>query len=120
MDNQLNSLIPGLAPDLIFGVVAPVGAELTPLQANLEQILADYGFAVNTIRLSGFLKDIEGLTTPLVLDGSEVERIKSHMDAGNELRTRTRRNDVLALYAIAAIHKWRTRNPGAPRTLHFI
>ncbi len=93
-------------PELLIGLVAPVGVNL----ANVEQILTDYlqqfKYSVNTIHLSKFLRNIGGLETT-TFEEPEAKRIDSYMTAGDEARQKAGRGDILAALAIYEINQKR-------------
>jgi hypothetical protein len=53
------------AAELVFGLVAPVGADLDQLQAALVDQLGLYGYHANPIRLSELLTKVRGLGVTL-------------------------------------------------------
>lgn len=95
--------------ELFFGVVAPVGTDLTSLTSTLSTHLARFRYQTTILKLSDFLRDQEvatkhGVTLKLA---PEAARLNSFMDAGNELRRLTGMNDVLALYAASQVSQRR-------------
>jgi hypothetical protein len=42
--------------ELVFGLIAPIGADLERLEADLIDLLGLYGYKPNSIRLSALLK----------------------------------------------------------------
>ncbi|HXJ48462.1 MAG TPA: hypothetical protein VNF91_04765, partial [Candidatus Acidoferrum sp.] len=108
------------ASELVFGLVAPVGANLDLLEADLAQQLDAYGYTANHVRLSSFLHGIQGLGVVLK-DAPEFDRVKTHMDAGNQLRERLGSGEILALWAMARIYEGRpVEKPERPRTAHIL
>jgi deoxycytidylate deaminase len=106
--------------ELVFGLVAPVGADLGTLEADLSKQLRLYGYQPNPIRLSALLQSIQGLEVELK-DEPELDRVTSYMDAGNELRKQSGANEFLALWAIAQLHNSRPGNaPVQRRTAHIL
>ncbi len=95
--------------ELFFGVVAPVGTALTPLVTTLSTHLLKFRYKVRTHKLSAFLTDgeVAGRHGVSVKTAPEYARINSLMDAGNELRRKTGKNDVLALYAASEVSRGR-------------
>jgi cytidine deaminase len=89
-------------PELVIGLVAPVGTDLDGLQAALTESLLQVGYEAGAIRLSALLSAVPGLTTRLTCR-TEDERYTTHMDAGTELREKMGRGDALALLAVSAI-----------------
>lgn len=89
-------------PELVIGLVGPLGTPLKDVYSIIEQELRAFGYKCVSVRLSHILTSVEGLEVELK-DSSEYDRISSRMDAGSELRTRTERGDILARLAISRI-----------------
>lgn len=106
--------------ELVFGLVAPVGADLDTLEADLANQLRLYGYTPSSIRLSALLKQAQGLDVELK-DSPELARISSYMDAGNAMRVKSRSGEILALWAIAQIREGRdSERPVLRRTAHIL
>ncbi len=104
-DREPLSLLHYKDSELVFGVVAAVGTDLDAFESLLSDLLIRFGYKTATTRLSAFLDraaSVQALETTLD-SSSEFARIKSHMDAGNELRERYDQGDVLALLAVSDI-----------------
>ena len=102
--------------ELVFALVAPVGANLKYIEDALCDVLNDFDYTVaSRIHLSDFLKNLE-----LMRDGQRIQlydkpenkRIESRMDAGNLLRKETGRGDILALLATQKISEDRGTRGG--------
>jgi tRNA(Arg) A34 adenosine deaminase TadA len=120
MLDETAKLLRDPAAELVFGLVAPVGADLDQLQAALVDQLGLYGYHANPIRLSELLKKVRGLGVTLK-DAPELERVRSYMDAGNALRKRTKSEEILALWAMAKIKEKReAAEPVLRRTAHIL
>lgn len=103
-------------PELVIGVVAPVGTPLNYVCNTIEQMLKDRQYDVETIKLSELL-DSMTLPTPVPSQSaSTFERIMALMNRGNELRTVTEGGEALALLAAARINEKREyrRLDGSP------
>ena len=88
-------------PELVIGLVAAVGAPLDLIQTLLAELLEGLDYDTELLRLSDY-------THSFLLEAEkggqgEAARIDAAMKRGNEARRKTRRNDVLALVAIADI-----------------
>ncbi|HEX3762411.1 MAG TPA: anti-phage dCTP deaminase [Kofleriaceae bacterium] len=105
--------------ELVLGLVAPVGANLERLEADLVDQLALYGYTSNLIRLSALLRKLDlGVT---LHETPELARINSYIEAGNRFRERTKSEEGLALWAMAEITQRRTRDaPVLRRTAHIL
>ena len=74
--------------ELIVGIVSAVGTEYKRVTESLVDRLKGFGYEVNEIRVSSCLPRFSG--------GSEYERIKFYMQAGNRLRESSSNNAILA------------------------
>jgi len=106
--------------ELVFGLVAPVGADLESLEEDLANQLRQYGYAPSAIRLSWLLKGVRDLDVELK-ETSEFDRLMSFMDGGDRLREKSGSGEILALWAMASIKNNRAReNPVRRRTAHIL
>jgi len=106
--------------ELVFGLVAPVGADLERLEVDLIELIGQYGYSPNVIRLSALLRKVPGLGIELK-DAPEVDRINSYMDAGNAVRERSKSEELLAAWALVQIRNMRSASqPVLPRTAHIL
>jgi len=91
-------------PELVFGIVRTVGAEIAPVVQELHAALAAANYLV-------FRIDFDTLLAPLVaareLPADEPTRREMLMDAGDQLRERLGRADGVALAGIREIHRIR-------------
>ena len=72
-------------PELFFGLVGPLGADLDSLTRFLENSLCDVGYDVKMLRLSDLLRYI--WKKPLPKRSGPLDKyIKSLQDAGDEFR----------------------------------
>lgn len=102
--------------ELVFGLVAPVGADLDWLEGKLADLLKLYEYTPKHIRLSALLKKIPDIARDLK-ETPEVDRINTYMDGGNKLRERAKAGEVLALWAVSEIFQRRMgpeTDDGAP------
>jgi deoxycytidylate deaminase len=96
--------------ELIIGLVGAVGTDLAFLSRVLEEQLKQVGFSSTTIQLSKALQELppwKGLP-----ESPEDDRIRGHMDAGDNLRGMLGRGDALALIAIARMRAERLEVAG--------
>ena len=103
--------------ELVFGIVAPLGADREGLQARIDDKLRAFGYTANFLRLSDFPQRVsdDWFESPPVPDPQE--RL---IDRGNELRRRSGRPDILALFGIADLARRRLRREFGRRTAHVI
>jgi cytidine deaminase len=94
-------------PELVVGLVGASGSDLRTATKALESVLAPYGYDVVAIRLSKLMRDVSGGD---YLDGieSEEERVWRHMDAGDQLREDSGRNDAVAALGITYMSEYRS------------
>lgn len=97
-------LTPKAYPELVFGLVGPVGVDLDPVINVLSKELKIAQYRTQTIRLSEQIQRFFG--TDHSRD-AEDERIVRLMDEGTRLREGSERGDAVALLAIAEIRRVR-------------
>lgn len=107
-----------LDAELVIGLVSPVGIRHEDITETLDNQLAAFGYSANQVRLSDLFEDLyaalgEAWNPPASKGG--VANYK--MDAGNLLRERTKRSDILALAAAGMIAQ---RRGARRRTAHII
>jgi cytidine deaminase len=92
-------------PELFFGLVAPVGSDLSRVTDDLKQALTTVAYRCETVHLIEQIHELEPWkdTPESPLD----VRIDKHMDAGNELRHKLDRGDAIALLGVGAVRKFR-------------
>jgi cytidine deaminase len=73
----VHPLHPISSPELVFGVVGPLGVDLDLVISVLSKELTDVGYDTVVIRLSNFIKSVSNLDTVLS-DRSEDDRIETH------------------------------------------
>src|SRR4051812_48706697 len=96
--------LPKKHPELVIGLVGPVGVDLAPVIKSLEQVLREPGYTTRAIQLSLLIDKFIG--TPHKWK-DEYDRIRALMDEGTSLREKTERGDAVALLAIAEIKRIR-------------
>ncbi|MEO7272692.1 MAG: anti-phage dCTP deaminase [Vicinamibacterales bacterium] len=110
--------------ELVFGVTALVGTDISQLQSTLDTHLKRFGYRLNGIKLSTFLQEdavVKRHRVDVAVE-SEYRRISTLMDAGNKTREVSGRPDVMALYAASAISESRnwSENPTFPAVVHLM
>ncbi|WP_198019461.1 anti-phage dCTP deaminase [Thioalkalivibrio paradoxus] len=95
-------------PELVIGLVGPIGTDRGEIFAALEAALDAYGYTTRRIRVSNTLHELPGLGWLADLERDEFRRIKKHMRAGTLVREITGRADALACFSIAEIRKIRS------------
>jgi hypothetical protein len=114
LNNLKESPVSDRPDELVFAFVYPVGAQSAAIQAALEDQLKQFGYTTEAIRLSDFLEFyVKALKLELDLpETPEETRIEARMDAGNKVREVTKREDFLALAAVAEINALRPLTNG--------
>lgn len=97
---QGSVLTPYPYPELVFGLVGPIGVSLDPVISVLKSKLKSLSYESNVIRLSEMIEKFFGTDHS---QEPEHKRIKALMDEGTKLRVKGERGDAVALLGIAAI-----------------
>lgn len=100
--------------ELVFGLVAPTGVDLSKVNDSLKAQLKTVGYSAEFIRLSE-------LITPYLTSGksagptasSEYGRIKSLMESGTSLREKTGQDDIVGRLGVARIRSKRKETTGS-------
>ena len=100
-------LKPTQAPELFFGLVGSVGADLDLVCRVLKAELKKVHYNCELIRLSELIRTIDCFKGIPVRP--EDKRIHEHMKAGTKLREETGRGDILALMSVGAIRRHRQK-----------
>ncbi len=123
MPTTNGSLDPLPGPELVFGLVGPIGIDLKLVSRVLSQELRRVGYSAHELHLTDALKSF---SSGFKLKEAPLEaRYHSYIDAGNKLRQRLERHDAFALLAVAAIRNkrlelTRRRNQPAIRTAYIL
>jgi deoxycytidylate deaminase len=98
-------LNPQEAPELVFGIIAPVGVDKDVVCNALEQELTEYNYKTFVIRVSSTIKLVKGFKSDFK---DEYDRIKKYMDAGTKIREKSGLNDALAILSVSEIARIRS------------
>lgn len=96
-------------PELVFGLVGPIGVNLDPVISALSRELKALQYKPLTIQLS---KQIEAFFGTDYSSEVEDDRILKLMDEGTRLRNQSERGDAVALLGIAEISRLRREDLG--------
>lgn len=111
-------LVPKPCPELVVGLVGPVGIDLDPIIDSLSSRLEAVEYRPWPIRLSSLIGGFFGVDYSGL---PENERIEKLMDAGTRLREVSKRGDAVALLAIAEVRRIRQQEcEGVPQSNAFI
>lgn len=103
------------APELVFGLVSPIGADLELVIDVLTSELRNVNYTADLVRISDIFSSIKE-TKDLLNFRSEEKRIDSHMSAGTWLREKFGRGDILSLFALAKIREIREKKTGSEKS----
>ena len=102
--DQGSPLTPLPHPELVFGLIGPVGVNLAPVISALTRGLKTLNYNAKTIQLS---KQIEAFFGSDYSKESEDMRITNLMNEGTKLRVDSKRGDAVALLGIMEIRRVR-------------
>lgn len=89
-------------PELFFGLVGSIGVDMAVVEATLTDALQRVGYATSVIKISELLNEVK-LDNKIDKSQSLKDQYFAKMNAGNEYRKKTSRNDILALHALMRI-----------------
>jgi cytidine deaminase len=109
-----------LRPDLVFGLVGPIGVDIEYIQERVSDTLASFEYNAVPIRITDLMKEIKS-NIPAPGRGL-ASQTQSKMDYANDLRARFDANDILAALAIGAIaqHREAVKKEGQSGTAYII
>lgn len=102
--------------ELVFGLVGAVGSQIGSVQEALVSVFESLNYQCEEIRLIELLHEIEEWKD--LPHNREDERIRTHMDAGDDFRKRIGSNDALAVLGVGNIRRLRekvTKDQDKPR-----
>ena len=102
------------SPELIFGLVGPLGTDLSMVAQVLADRLTQVRYRAKVHRLSKAMRDLAGTPWSELPDpqGPRDIAIDAHMTAGNKLRETLGRNDAMAMLGLMAIQEFRQGEHG--------
>lgn len=89
--------------EMVVGLVAPFGANKGIVVQALEAEVRLYNYRVETVKISQIIEDIKGKASK----PGAVSRVSYLMDKGDELRSESGNDAILAMLAVAQIQKRR-------------
>ena len=93
-------------PDLIFGLVGPIGVDLEYITQSLSDSLVSYNYNAVVIPLTRVMQEIN--CSKSIIDTDDLNSSYSmKIEYANELRRKFKANDILAALAVSAIQKRR-------------
>ena len=105
-----------LRPELFFGIVSTVGADVPLVITALTESLAEKGYETHHIKISGLFRTLaDSLGYPdLPASPTRIEKISTHIRFGNFMRERFGR-DILAALGMGEIINERALSPASER-----
>jgi deoxycytidylate deaminase len=103
-------------PELVFGLVGPLGTDLSSAAQVLKDALAQVRYESEIHRLSHLMRDLSGDPWDQLRDGPRDTTVDAHMTAGNRLRQTLGRNDAMAMLGLMSIQELRQRRTGDSTT----
>lgn len=88
------------ATELVFGLVGPIGVDRAKVFQLFKDGLRQYRYTTKPIKISKTIQEVLNVEWK---DGDEHDRLTKLMDAGNEIRRRTGKNEILGQIAAQAI-----------------
>lgn len=115
---EASSLTPKKDPELVFGLVGPIGVNLDPVIAVLKSQLIGLKYTPHVVRLS---EQIESFFDTSHNSKPEADRITALMDAGTRLRVESNEGAAVAMLGLAVIRQLRDdHSEGMPSRHAFI
>lgn len=105
-------------PELVFGLVGPIGSDIEGVQKALCDALKEVDYQPYVITLSGRMADL------LIYKGEDdidLSTLEKKIDAGNRVRRAFKRKGILAVEAVRAIREFRkqeVKKRGYPLPTH--
>src|SRR5215472_6818909 len=93
------------APELIFGLVAPIGVDLELVAEVLSQSLKEMNYQAHQFRVTKLMREIPTAVT--IVETPYIQSFKARISYANEVR-RLLGDDALAALAISAIRSFRS------------
>lgn len=107
--------------ELVVGLVAPVGTNFGRFEILLTRLLKEFGYAVNSVRLSDLTMKFEVEDGDSIAGSAEYVRLNRLMHAGNYLRFTSQKGEFLALASASAIRAGRPAEEGVRlKTVHVL
>jgi deoxycytidylate deaminase len=100
------------APELIFGLVGPIGVDLELVASLLVDSLRDVGYTATALRITKIMREIP--TEMEIQESPHIESFRSRIKYANRVCEILGRSDALAILAISAIREIRRQESGDP------
>jgi hypothetical protein len=99
------------APELIFGLVGPIGVDLDTVTSLLEDALHVVNYNVDALRVTKLMQEIP---TDVTLDENPhyIDSFRQRINYANAVRNKLARSDAMSILAISAIRELRKQRGG--------
>jgi deoxycytidylate deaminase len=102
------------APELIIGLVGPIGVDLDLAASLLTDALRDVGYETSSLRITQLMREVP---TGLNIDETPyIASFRSRIAYANKVCELLDRSDAMAILAISAIRQIRREKAGDPET----
>lgn len=101
-------------PELVIGIVAPIGTDVTKLKEALHRSLSHMSYACEEIKLSEGLRTIGNPAWQSLPETPIDKRYHAYMTAGNDFRAALQSGNAMALLAVGRIRGFRQTKTGTP------
>src|SRR4051794_38828835 len=102
------------APELVFGLVGPIGVDLELVITILTEALEAQQYEVEPLRITTLMREVPASIT--IHEKPYIDSIRSRISYANEVREVLERNDAMAILAISAIRELRAERGNEPET----
>jgi hypothetical protein len=89
------------APELVFGLVGPIGVDLELVTTILTEALQDQRYAVEPLRITTLMREVPIDIT--IQENPYIDSMRSRISYANKVRELLERNNAMAILAISAI-----------------
>jgi cytidine deaminase len=101
-------------PELVIGIVAPIGTDTTKLKEALVRSLTHMSYACEEVKLSDGLKTVGNPKWRTLPEAPIDDRYHAYMTAGNDFRKAITSGSAMALLAVGKIRDSRQKKTGKP------
>jgi hypothetical protein len=94
------------APELVFGLVGPIGVDLDTVIVLLEEALHGVGYEVDVLRVTKLMREIP---TDRAIDDNAtyIDSFRQRIAYANKVRDQLQRSDAMAILVVSAIRQLR-------------
>ena len=96
--------------EIVIGIIGPIGCNRSLIVETMSNLARHYSYKTTKVGISEIISEHCLVTVP---PDDQYLRVTSFMDAGNELRRKTKDNSILAKLAAVRISRIRVEKPGS-------